>query len=450
MLTYPLNADSKVPLYEQLYSAIRRDIESGELRPDQKLPSKRALASNLGVSVITVEGALSQLLVEGYLYSRPRSGFFVTGGMRAKKSATAEPASVSLPSEPSWCIDLARGANRPDLFPFSRWAKTVREVLSHESERILLGKLPSHGMPRLREAIAAYLHGGRGMDVSGEQILVGAGAQFLYTTLIQLLGSRRVYAVENPGYPRLKKIYRANGVAPRYLALDEGGASVPGDDVDVIHISPSHQFPTGIVMPVARRQELLAWAGDCKYIIEDDYDWEFRFSGMPIPSLQSIDSEGNVIYLNTFTQSLGSAVRIAYAVLPPRLSQVFAQRFSFYANSVSALDQLVLAKFIEDGHYERHISRLRVAYRSVRDYLIDQLGELGVPVMDTNSGLSFLVYFGQPGVPEKLAARGINLPPLSAYLLAPSQAVDGWFYLSFASLTEQAAEELIVSIRQAI
>ena len=451
MLTYQLSPESGAPLYEQLYNAIRSDIEEGGLMPGQKLPSKRSFAKNLGVSVITVEGALDQLIVEGYLFSKPRSGFFVAKNMRApKKKLPVTKAKVMVEKE-NWRIDLAKGANRPDLFPFSRWAKTVREVVSHEPERILLGKLPPQGLPRLREAIADYLRGGRGMGVCGEQIIIGAGAQYLYTTLVQLLGRDLVYAIENPGYPRLNKIYRADGVIPKFLELDAAGAAVPSADVDVIHVSPSHQFPTGVVMPIGRRQQLLNWAGTDKYIIEDDYDWEFRFSGMPIPSLQSIDAFDRVIYLNTFTQSLGSAVRIAYAVLPESLSIKFAEKLSFFSNSVSALDQLVLAKFLEDGNFERHVSRLRVAYRSVRDLLIDQLEELGIPVLNTNSGLSFLAKFENPKIAKILAKQGIRLPSLASYSLSDARGRGKhWYYLSFASLTNQLAQEVLDAIKAAI
>lgn len=441
-------------LYEHLYRCIRTDIEAGIITEGEKLPSKRSLAKHLGVSLITVEGAYSQLIAEGYLRAEQRRGYFAnlpvllpivdfTRGNHLRSRDAVEEAErktreIVTPlaiTAASSLIDLRTGNASPELFPFKLWTRTIRSVLAHESERTLLADVPTAGVFRLREALAAYLHGLRGMNVEPEQIIIGAGAQYLYGLLVQLLGRQHTYAIETPGYPRLAKIYRANDVDVVFIPLDEQGASVNAlraSAAGVVHLMPSHQFPTGLITPISRRYELLTWANERnnRYIVEDDYDCEFRFAGMPIPTLQSIDSNERVIYVNTFTKSLGAAFRVGYLVLPWHLVKRFEEQLGFYSNTVSALDQLVLAHFIESGDYERHVNRLRTMQRLLRDELIAALRISAISkriwIEHEDAGLHFILHIDSQYSAKDLQAaflrEGLDVCPLSCYELAAKPA----------------------------
>lgn len=456
MLTYSFSNKGELSMYEYLYRCIRSDIESGAIAPGEKLPSKRSFARHLGVSLITVEGAYSQLIAEGYLRAEPRRGYFacdlnssgvVSGrkpsllGVGSSSLGTTYPTDGDLLPEEGLAQAYASlaAAGRPregridaggqsatlasssggngfndeavfadftgssvplGMFPYAAWAKSLRDALTRESERMLVGETGFAGALRLRKAIADHLRGFRGMEVDPECIVVGAGSQVLYNWLVQLLGRNLHYGVEDPGYLRLSRIYEANNVELSHIPLDENGidmASVVESSADVLHLMPSHQFPTGIVTSIGRRYELLGWASakDNRYLVEDDYDCEFRLTGRPIPSLQSIDATGKVIYANTFTKSLGPAFRIGYLVLPPELADRFRRELGFYSCTVSAIDQLALARFIESGDYERHVNRLRTYYRSVRDALVSAFQASSfserVSIEEQDAGIHFIM-----------------------------------------------------------
>lgn len=456
MLTYSFSNKGELSMYEYLYRCIRSDIEAGVIAPGEKLPSKRSFARHLGVSLITVEGAYSQLIAEGYLRAEPRRGYFacdlnssgvVSGrkpsllGVGSSSLGTTHPTDGDLLPEEglaqAYASLAAAGRPREDridadgqsatlasssgengfngeavfadftgssvpfgMFPYAAWAKSLRDALTRESERMLVGETGFAGALRLRKAIADHLRGFRGMEVDPECIVVGAGSQVLYNWLVQLLGRNLHYGVEDPGYLRLSRIYEANNVELSHIPLDENGidmASVVESSADVLHLMPSHQFPTGIVTSIGRRYELLGWASakDNRYLVEDDYDCEFRLTGRPIPSLQSIDATGKVIYANTFTKSLGPAFRIGYLVLPPELADRFRRELGFYSCTVSAIDQLALARFIESGDYERHVNRLRTYYRSVRDALVSAFQASSfserVSIEEQDAGIHFIM-----------------------------------------------------------
>ena len=384
MLTYDLSQRDDTPLYEYLYELIAADIRQGRLGANKKLPSKRALAKHLGVSLITVEGAFSQLVAEGYVRAVERKGYYVCDLTPAAAPAAATaPAPVQAPErvavdKPLTCAFDLRGGSLSGAFPYDAWARSLREALSQESEATLVGPQEPLGTLRLRRVLANYLGEFRGMSVSPDQIVIGAGAQYLYNMIIQLLGAGVQVAIENPGYPRLEHIYRVNRVPVAHIPMDDQGIRVDllaASGANLVHLTPSHQFPTGLVISAPRRYELLSWASQdsARYIIEDDYDCEFRLAGKPIAPLQRLDAQGQVIYTNTFTKSLGSAFRIGYMVLPPALADRYERELGFYSCTVSAVDQLALARFIESGAYERHVNRMRTQYRALRDQLINAL-----------------------------------------------------------------------------
>ena len=392
MRTYELKKAPGLPLYESLYRYLLRDIQTGVLAPGEKLPSKRALATHLKVSKITVETAYNQLLSQGYITAREREGYFVEAISHAPHPVTVPVAEETREEVPM--LDLT--GNGPAHFPFQLWSKLQRRVLLDYGEK-LLQPMEHQGCAALRRAIAGHLADFRGMAVKPENIIIGAGADFLYNLLIQLLGRERLYAVEDPGYGKIRKIYAAGGVGCVTAPMDDRGVlpQLPSG-VGVLHCSPSHHFPTGLVTPLSRRQELLAWARDAGgYIIEDDYDSEFRFRAHPLPSLTSLDREGRVIYMNSFSKSLTPAIRISYMVLPQGLMDKYRKDLDFYSGTVASFEQYTLAAFVAEGYFEKHINRMRRFYKLRRDKVIAALENCPwkdkITVQEQDAGLHFLL-----------------------------------------------------------
>ena len=381
MLDYNLEQRGGASLYEYVYQQIRDDIVAGRIAAGEHLPSKRAFASHLGISVITIENAYSQLLAEGYICSKPRRGYYACELPEAPVLASAAE-DADRDSAPAG-LNAHDADGRPEQFaPLSPsaleaarlWQSALRATLTSEDEREIFSPAPAQGTARLRHAIAHHLRGTRGMNVNPDNIVIGAGAQLLDTMLVQLLGTDKTYAVEDPGYLRLTRIYQAMGCKVRHIPLDGEGVDLSAlqkTGTDVLHLMPSHQYPTGLVTSIARRYALLSWATEQpdRYLIEDDFDCEFRLAGKPIPALASIDAAQSVIYTNTFSKSLSSALRLAYMVLPDELMERFRRNLGFYASSVSSVDQVALARLLESGDYERHVNRVRVRARETRDGL---------------------------------------------------------------------------------
>ena len=422
MLTYELKKSPSVPLYEALYRCIRDDILSGKLQAGEKLPSKRTLAEHLEISKVTVETAYSQLLAEGYLRSQEKIGYFVEAAGQARPAARAE--TVPEPEEPCWPVDLTANGSATG-FPFSVWMRLQRQVMLDYGDR-LLSPLPSQGYPELRQAIAGHLLAFRNMQVDPGNILIGAGTDFLYNLLLQLLGRDKIYAVENPGYQKIGKIYSAGGVQCQSARMDAQGVIPEAlGSAQVLHCSPSHHFPSGIVTPMKRRQQLLEWAAarPDRWIIEDDYDSEFRFHSHPVPALQAMDHLGRVIYMNTFSKTLAPSIRISYMILPPRLMAEFREKLGFYACTVPSFDQYTLARFLSEGHFEKHLNRMRKFYRSRRNRVIEMLSQASFPdpisILEQDAGLHFLLRIRTGRSDAELvaacAAAGIRVQALSEY-----------------------------------
>ena len=442
-------------MYDYLYRCIRHDIAHGVIAPGEKLPSKRTLAKHLGVSLITVEAAYEQLAAEGYIRSRERCGYYACDLAPAARVNDTAPGNQATPQEhqagaashPGLTANAPANTHAPrsnelaatplladfthstfatQMFPYATWAKVVRRTLADENAASLADAASAAGSLQLRQAIATHLHEFRGMNVAPEQIVIGAGSQTLYQLVVQLLGRNKTFAIETPGYPLLTRMYQQQNVRVCHIPLDEDGINMTAlerSGATVAHIMPSHQFPTGVVTTAARRRELLNWARAGKqYLIEDDYDSEFRMAGRPIPPLFSIDAAERVLYINSFAKSLGAAFRMAYLVLSPNLADQFHAQLGFYANTVSPLDQLALAHFIEQGQYERHVNRLRTHARKTQDALVSALCEaFGERVAFTglNDGLHFTMQLESPQSERELAAAaesaGIRIAPLSSF-----------------------------------
>lgn len=448
MLTYPMEERGDLPLYEYLYRRIREDILSGKLTAGERLPSKRALAEHLRLSVITVEGAYAQLEAEGYLYTLPKRGFFVSQVDRTPAPKAPEPPTIPEPEAArTWRLDLKSNQVDTARFPVSTWARLTRQVLS-EDGAALLRPVPHQGLEALRRAIADDLRDYRGMSVSPEQIIVGAGAEYLYLLLAQLLGPGAVFAAEDPGYPKIRQVYGKCGAACRPVPLDAQGmdlAALTASGATVAHLSPSHHYPTGLVTPIARRQALLRWAEQVDgFIIEDDYDSEFRFTGRPLPTLQSIDRSGRVLYMNTFSQTISPSMRVGFVVLPPRLLERYRRELDFYACTVPALEQHVLARFLSGGYYEQHLSRMRKEYRQRRCAVLAAFrsGPFAhrITISEQGAGLHFLLRLdtdrSDADLRQRAEALGVRLGFLSEYAAVPDPSYAHTLVINYAGLDE--------------
>ncbi len=464
MLTYDLEKRGEQTLYGYLYERIRSDILSGRIQPDEKLPSKRTLAKNMEISVKTVENAYEQLLVEGYVRAEEKRGYFANameGGNAVRKSAdnpTEEDMEIhgaQARGKEEWFADFTSNYKVYEKFPFSTWAKIMRETLSyHDME--LLEMVPTLGIEPLREEIAKHLYAFRGMDVSPQQIVVGAGTEYLYGRLIQLLGRDGIYALENPGYLKMTRLYKNHGLSYRYVDIDGKGIRLDAlrkSGANVVHVSPGHHFPVGFVMPVARRQELLNWAGEerGRYIIEDDYDSEFRLNVKPVPAMQTLDTDHRVIYLNTFSRTLFPSVRVGYMVLPPKLVERYLETVSFYSCSVSAVEQYALASFMEKGYFERHIRRMKLYYKEKRNGLLAELRRTPLwekcTLIEENAGTRFLLRVDTPLTDSQIkwcaAGRGLNLSCLSEYCRGQAEEMRGILLISYGDIPEGRMGEAV-------
>lgn len=459
MLTYSFADTGSDTLYQHLYKCIKNDIISGILSPGEKLPSKRSFAKNLNISTITIENAYAQLIAEGYLYSIPKKGYYVAdiANTLAEAPVPSMENFTLATDHSSYLADFTSNQTNPDNFPFTIWTRLLREVILDNREELMKNS-PSGGVLPLRQAIAAHLLEFRGMQVLPEQIIIGAGTEYLYGLLIQLLGHDCCYAVEDPGYRKISQIYNANHVSCKYIPMDEEGIQIEELEqarADVVHISPSHHFPTGIITPISRRYELLGWAArsDSRYIIEDDYDCEFRLMGKPIPSLQSIDLTEKVIYINTFTKSLASTIRISYMVLPKHLLERFYRHMHFYSCTVSNFEQYTLARFIQDGYFEKHINRMRTFYRKQRDILLECIKKSplssSITITEEDSGLHFLmkVHTTRSDAEFLHAAEqaGIRLSCLSQYYHEESRAKHHahTFIINYSAIDTEQIEEAV-------
>lgn len=551
MLTLELHKNKSTPLYMQIYSYIKSEVLARRLKAGNKLPSKRALAAQLGISTITIEGAYGQLMAEGYIYAKAKSGYYIsplesiqqaddsaadflqhntlgdaqlfsgpekisyesgytdnmpgasgtvnmaglsnspsTSGIfvpsslqstntalshasseissRPSITSTSMPSSSTISSKgrmshestaQTSCatIDLSSNNILPESFPFSIWTKLMRHTMS-ENQALLLTKSPTAGIYSLRCAIAEHLLRFRGMHIQPEQIIIGAGTEYLYELIIKLIGRDKIYCVEDPGYHKLQRIYTDNGACCFSLPIDQQGMSVTALNAvrcDVIHISPSHHFPTGIITPVSRRYELLGWAtSGQRYIIEDDYDTEFRLVGKPIPSLFSMDMSSKVIYMNTFSKSLTSTIRISYMVLPMPLMEEFNRRLGYLSCTVSTFEQYTLAEFINQGYFERHINRMRNNYKKLRQLLLKELlahpEHDKIQILQQASGLYFLLKINTTlsdrDLRSRLQQNGVHLQSLQHYYQNRQAAPEHTFVVNYSSLTEKDIPRAVAAL----
>ena len=455
MLHYTLNKQPGIPLYDCLYRAIRNDILRGRLKSGQRLPSKRDMAADNNLSITTVMNAYQQLLMEGYLVSEEKKGYFVADIQAMPAAVVPRTAEKQFYTEDNWFADFRSNNILYHHFPFATWKKVLREILSEYDIELVRWADP-FGLRVLREQIADYLYRVRGISVSPECIVIGAGIEYLYARLITLFPPATIYAVENPGYQKISRIYQAYHLRWKSVAMDGSGiylSDLRTQDAAIVHVSPEHHYPLGTMMPMGRRQELLSWAAEARerYIIEDDFDCEFRYNSKPIPALKSMDSQGKVIYMNTFSKTLSPAVRVSYMVLPEHLAEQYIYSTHFYTNTASSLEQYAVARFIEKGYFERHLNRVRKLYRQEGERLWSLLSESrDIPIRKmsgVSSGTHLLIELDtemtDAEVKQKAADQGVYVACLSDYCSKDSERYEHTLILNYSELDDDTQREAI-------
>nr|WP_308631540.1 PLP-dependent aminotransferase family protein [uncultured Gemmiger sp.] len=456
-----LQPNEKTPLYEQLYAALADEIRTGQRAPGTPLPGRRTMAAQQGVSVNTVDTAYQMLAAEGLAEPRPRSGFYVqkTYGMlhsRARRTAPPAPPSAA---EPAPLYDLSTGSVDTALFPARSWGRIQKELLYQRPELLQRGE--TQGDAPLRAQIAAYLSSYRGVECTPEQIVVGAGIEYLLGCLAHLFAGGMA-AIENPGYSRTRTVLQNSGIPCTLVDIDREG--LPADALEesganLCYLTPSHHFPTGVTMPAPRRAQLLAWAAakPGRYILEDDYDSEFRFDTRPLPSLQGMAGpDGPVVYLTTFSKSLAPGIRIACMVLPQSLLGRYRRDFATYANTVSRFEQQTLCEFMAGGYFTRHLARMRLAYKRRMEAFAAALRAVlpGVELDGVHSGLHFLLTLpgagGEKAMVAAAAEQGVRLRGLSEYYLArPELCQADTVVAGYSALREEDVEAVAAALARA-
>ncbi len=466
-MTFQIRTEGDSCLYEQIYGHIKGEIRSGKLLSGERLPSTRSLAEYLQVARSTVDCAYGQLLSEGYIESRPYKGYFVCpieellqldSGLSALENRQAAVGARPGGREEPYRIDFSPYDIDMSGFPFSVWKKITKNILT-DANSDLFAKGEGQGDYSLRQTISRYLHSARGVECRPEQIIVGAGNDFLLLLLEKILGRDVRIAMENPTYKRSYRIFRSFAYPIVTVDMDECGMRadrLEQADVRAAYVMPSHQFPMGTVMPIGRRMELLKWAdgGSDRYLIEDDYDSEFRFRGKPIPALQASDRHGRVIYMGSFSKAIAPAIRVSFMVLPKPLLEIYERECSFYSCTVSRIDQSILNVFIGEGYFERHLNKMRKIYRGKHELLLECLGELReeFAIAGENAGLHLLLT-SKRGIPEgelleRAAGRQVRVYGLSESSVEEASG-GAAVLLGFGGLTDEEIREGTALLKEA-
>lgn len=462
-LMIPLKTKSTIPMYEQIYGYIKEEIKKGSLKAMTRLPSTRVLAEHLKVSRSTTQMAYEQLVSEGYIETVPCRGYFVTrieelvevrqeGGEDFQAGLEVQTADYLVDFSPRG-IDLSH-------FPYNAWRRVTKNTLGENKKEMFLTGHPQ-GEPALREAIRGYLHSARGVNCHRDQIIVGAGSEYLLMLLSRILGRERVIAMENPTYKQAYRVLNSLDYQVVPVTMDRFGMEMSlleESGADTAYVMPSHQHPTGIVMPVKRRQELLNWAGrgEDRYLIEDDYDSEFRYKGKPIPALQGMDTAGKVIYIGTFSKSIAPAIRVSYLVLPANLLSEYQKKAGFFLSTVSRIDQNILYQFLVDGFYERHLNKMRAVYKSKHDTLLAALRDLEseFTLKGEYAGLHVLLTDRrgreEGWLLDRAKEAGVGVYPISAFFIQPHCDVcPSTVVLGYANLDEEQIKTGIALLKKA-
>ena len=459
-LMIPLDTKSLTPLYQQIEEYLKQEIQEGRLVAGMRLPSSRALSANLLVSRSTIETAYDQLVAEGYIEPVAYKGYYVCEiegiyFQKAEYTKQNNPEKIEIKQRrklQKYRYDFALNGIAPESFPTHTWKQLAKQVLSDSTEEIFAQGNP-YGEDSFREAIAEYLYHARGVKCEKSQILVGAGNDYLLMVLATLFECNKKVAMENPTYLSAWYDLKHTGCSMCKVKSDEMGICIEELEktgADVVYVMPSHQFPMGTVMPLKRRMELLRWADENQtYIIEDDYDSEFRYKGKPIPALQGFDKNERVIYIGTFSKSIAPSIRISYMALPKKLMRYYQSRYPF-AVTISKADQKIVELFLRNGHYERHLNRMRRLYKSKHDWILrwvkEEMSEI-CSCFGEHAGIHLLLRFhngiSEDEAVERAKSAGIRVYGLSEFFVQEKKETEAVVLIGYATLTEEEIKEAL-------
>lgn len=450
----------KESLYVQIYELIKEKIHQKEFKTHEKLPSKRQLAKINNISENTVTNAYNQLLVEGYIYSIERKGYYVSNiefhsPLLHLEDPHHQPKERKITKQ-AFDYDFTRSNPDQKLFPYSIFTKLYRQLFQEPDDR-LIGESDGQGLYPLRQELQHYLSLSRGVPCSPEQIILGPSSEYLLAILFQLLDEDLHIAVENPGYQGFQALMHRAKIPYSAISLSENGLNLKElsqSEANLVLVTSNHQFPTGKIMPLKERQDLLNWANAApnRYIVENDYDSEFKYSGIPIPSLKYLDQSDRVIHMASFTRVLSPGIRLAYMVLPDRLVEKYQQLFSTSSSNLSSFEQWILHDFMAAGHLTSHLNRSRTFYKKKRDQMIQAIKKQdeNAEIYGEKAGLHLLVKMSfsfDGALFKKMAAeRKIKLKLLSDYSFDLAQDAERFIFLSFSSIPEPEIEQVIANI----
>ncbi|QGQ98902.1 PLP-dependent aminotransferase family protein [Paenibacillus psychroresistens] len=471
-ITLSIDVEGNVPYYVQLYRYFQQEIKSKHIPAGTRLPAIRRLSEHLHISRNTVEAAYMQLIAEGYVESRPRSGLYVVeleeefslAKDKVKRSSirkmVTEP-KKTIPQTTETRCDFKNGTIDLRYFPLTVWNRLSYQTMQDVERYHLSYYGDPQGELGLRNQLAKYLRQSRGVQCSAEQIIVGAGSQHLLMLLCRLLGSEeQSIAVEEPGYNGAKSVFAQLNFNMLPIHLDEDGINLEllkQSEAKLVFVTPSHQFPLGMILPIQKRLKLLQWAIETEgLIIEDDYDSEFRYHGRPIPSLQGLDTNGRVIYLGTFSKSLLSAIRISYMVLPEHLLKKFDLIKASLEPTASIIHTYTLERFMLEGWWEKHLRRMKKIYQKKHVFLLSVITKyLGdsVKVIGQDSGLHIVLEvlngFSESELINRAAKKGVKIYSVSQYSITPNELSAPRILLGFGKLTDNELEEGISLLQEA-
>lgn len=455
-----IDLSSKTPLYLQLYENFKIRIVKGEYKSGDKLPSKRGLADSLGISLNTVSKAYYLLEEEGFILAKERSGYFVEQ-LNNSYSIKEEKESLIFESKEEVNIkyDFSSSSIAHKEFPFYTFSKLYRKIIDSEDENILINS-ESLGKYDFRLAISKYLKNSRGLITDPENIVISSGMEYLFEMLFYMISKDSVFGIENPGYGILPGMISSRGFFYKSIDVEEDGVSLSSlkkSGANILNITPSHQFPTGSIMPISKRLKILDWANSSEnnYIIEDDYDTEFRYVGKPIDPLKSLDTNDKVIYMGSFSKSIAPSLRISYMILPNRLMNILKQDVPFFICSVPVIDQMVMAEFLEKGHFERHLNKMRRIYKKHRESLINELSKYPqvLNISGADSGIHIVVTLKTEKDDQEIVSaclkKGIRIQALSEFYNS-SKTSSSKFILGFGSLNKESISKGVKGIIETI
>ena len=454
MIILNLDDKSKVPLYIQIYSEIKELIKNKILKANEKLPSKKDFIDYYNISQNTIQNALYLLLEEGYIFSIERKGYFVSDIENLIVHNVKIESKTKFKEEKKIRYDFSYSGVDSKSLAKTIFKRITKDVYDEENDDLLFqGDI--QGDLLLRKSICEYLLQSRGFKVEAEQLIISSGTEYLFYIIFKLFNNE-IYGLENPCHKMFKELFLTNNVSFKAISLDEAGVVVEElkkYNVSIAYVTPSHQFPTGTIMSISRRTELLNWANENpdRYIVEDDYDSEFKYTGRPIPALKATDINDKVIYLGSFSKSISPAIRVSYLVLPKALLNIYQRKLPYFICPVPTLNQKILYRFIKDGHFVKHINKMRTLYKKKRELLVNTIKTYSSKILDkeiyiqgADAGLHLVIKLdkkiNEKSFLKECLKNSLQLYSLEEYYLEKIYNETSYFLLGYANLTNEEIE----------